>query len=129
MNYTDEAGEFVFSPTKTRARVLDDVAMEEAVAGAEMGSVLNKIDTEFKLDIDAQGMYSDVKNFVLDPLYETTIDPEIIKNIQGQSLLKSTLFENPSINAKTGMAEGILKPNPNLVYLTYIDIRQVYMTK
>ena len=115
MNYTDEAGEFVFSPTKTRARVLDDVVMEESVAGAEMGSILNKIDTDFNLKIDAQGMYSDVKNFVLDPLYETTIDPEIVRNIdQADSFLKSTIFENPSINAKTGMAEGILKPNPNL---------------
>ena len=115
MNYTDEAGEFVFSPTKTRARVLDDIVMEESVAGAEMGSILNKIDKDFNLKIDAQGMYSDVKNFVLDPLYETTIDPEIVRNIdQADSFLKATIFENPSINAKTGMAEGVLKPNPNL---------------
>ena len=115
MNYTDEAGEFVFSPTKTRARVLDDIATEEAVAGAEMGSILNKIDTDFNLKIDPQGMYTDVKNFVLDPLYETTIDPEIIKNIdQADSFLKSTIFKNPNIDAKTQLASGVIEGNPNL---------------
>lgn len=115
MNYTDESGEFVFSPTKTRARVLDDVITEEAVAGAEMGSILNKIDTDFNLKIDHQGMYADVKNFVLDPLYETTIDPEIIRNIdQADSFLKSTIFKNPNIDAKTQLASGVIEGNPNL---------------
>ena len=115
MNYTDEAGEFVFSPTKTRARVLDDVIAEEAVAGAEMGSILNKIDTDFNLKIDHQGMYADVKNFVLDPLYETTIDPEIVRNIdQADSFLKATIFKNPNIDAKTQLVSGAIEGNPNL---------------
>ncbi len=115
LNYTDESGEFVFSPTKTRARVLDDIATEEGVAGAEMGSILNKIDKDFNLQIDAQGMYTDIKNFVLDPLYESTIDPEIIKNIdQADSFLKSTIFKNPNIDAKTQLASGVIEPNPNL---------------
>lgn len=114
LDYTDEVGEKIFSPIKRRANLLDDVQIQERIAGDKMGAVLNRIDSEYKLDINPQLIYTDIKNYAIDPLLEKTINADQIKEIQrADKFLRDSLFEFPVMDTKTNIPSQI-KPSSKL---------------
>lgn len=113
LNYVDEEQEPLIKLFDSRKVMADKVHIAKNKAGAEMGSILSKIDNDLKLEIDPQLMHNDIYSSVIEPLLDTT-NPDQIKAANRAALyLKNTFFdaveEINTIDPKTGTPVNTVK--------------------
>ena len=114
LNMTDEQGTPLIKATSKRIDLLDTFIDQKGKAWNGMKSVLSEVDEGGAKNIDAESIYDDIVDTVLDPL-RNSIDPDDIKiAAKLDKNIKASLFKAPDIDPKTGMGKGIRQPNENL---------------
>ena len=105
VNYTDIEGNTLIKPTQTRKKMLEDVTMARQSAWKDMQQAMKVADSDVILD--AQGMYDDIMENVIDPSLEGSITPETADAAKDLgSYLKRTFFKKINVTEELDPKTG-----------------------